>query len=191
MLQSENEMSQLLGKGEMEPQDPGWDGMSPLWKTAALEFCIWILAGKLWVPFLLQVFKGKVLQSIICYLCDMFFMWHCYLCDTFWTWNGRRKRERSRYLWKLFFYHFITFSYYYLQFPLFMSFFCFLCLFIFYVNNLHALVNFWSKYCSALNGKLNLNPFEKLLVGDCGHKLNFPHLPFFAYVWHRKVGKPR
>lgn len=115
----------------------------------------------------------------------------CFLCDTFWTWNGRRKRERSRYLWKLFFYHFITFSSYYLQFPLFMSFFCFLCLFIFYVNNLHALVNFWSKYCSALNGKLNLNPFEKLLVGDCGHKLNFPHPPFFAYVWHRKVGKPR
>lgn len=61
MLQSENEMSQLLGKGEMEPQDPGWDGMSPLWKTAALEFCIWILAGKLWIPFLLQGFKGKVL----------------------------------------------------------------------------------------------------------------------------------
>lgn len=45
------------------------------------------------------------------------------------------------------------------------------------------------RYCSAFNVKLNLNAFEKLLVGDCGHKLDFPNSRFFAYAWHGKVGK--
>lgn len=62
---------------------------------------------------------------------------------------------------------------------------CFICLFILYANYLHALVNLWSKYCRALNVKLNLTSFEKLLERGCGHKLAFP--PFFAYLWHGKV----
>lgn len=33
---------------------------------------------------------------------------------------------------------------------------CFICLFILYANYFHALVNLWSKYCRALNVKLNL-----------------------------------
>lgn len=51
----------------------------------------------------------------------------------------------------------------------------FACLFL-YANDLYALVNLWSKYCSALNVKLNLNSFEKLLVETVAINLIFPIL---------------
>lgn len=101
----------------------------------------------------------------------------------FWTWKGRRKRERWSYLWKMLFYSWsLCLCFCFLKFLFSWVSLCFICLFILYANYFHALVNLWSKYCRALNVKLNLTSFEKLLEGDCGHKFAFPHPPFFAYL---------
>lgn len=182
-------MSQPLGQGELVPRDPDWDpdgGPCLLWVTGSFGLlalnAFW--RGKMQIPFFF--FPASIQEESLIKYEHLLLWWYlAHILSLEWE---KKKGEDKLFVKdtfpppdrSAFSFFSSTFLFSWVS-------FCFVCLFILYANYLHALVNLWSKYCGALNVKLNLNPFEK--VGNCSHKPDFPHTPFFVYAWHGKVGK--